>query len=67
MTDSGHHHFTLPPLPREPLWRVPVEPTAGYEDGELKIRAPTAKDAKRRARTLMGLTPAGEPQEVTDG
>lgn len=61
-----HHHYEIPPLPPEPLWRVPVEPSPGYPDGEAEIRARTAEKAAQRARTLQGLTPTGEAERIEE-
>lgn len=58
------YHFTIPSLPPEPLWEVPVEPTPGYRDGTFRIRARTAQHAAERARTFMGLTPTGPATRI---
>lgn len=57
-------HFTISPLPPEPLWRVPVEPCVGYRDGEFRIRARNAEHAAERARSFMGLTPTGPATRI---
>lgn len=59
-------HYEIPPLPPEPLWRVPVEPSAGYRDGEFRVRARTAEKAARRARAYMGLTPTGPAERIEE-
>lgn len=60
------HCFTIPDLPSEPLWKVPVKPAAGYRDGLFRIRAPDAEKAAQRARTLMGLQPTGPAERVQE-
>lgn len=59
-------HFTIPHFPPEPLWEVPVEPTAAYPKGRFRVRALTAEGAVRRARTIMGLTPTDEPRLIIE-
>lgn len=62
--ETGSHHYESRPLPSEPQWRVPVEPTAGYRDGEFRARARTAEKAARRAKTLHGLAVTDEPERI---
>lgn len=64
--EAGFHHFETGPLPTPPLWRVPVEPATGYEDGEFRIRARTAEKAAQRARSYMGLTPTGPAERIEE-
>lgn len=63
----GVYHYEIPPLPPEPLWIVPVQPVAGFRDGEFRVRAPTAEKAAERARALMGLTPVEPAERVEEG
>lgn len=47
------HHFLIPELPPEPLWRVQVEEKRRPE----RVRASDAAEARRRIRTWLGYTP----------
>lgn len=63
--EMGRFRYTIPQLPAEPLWLVPIKPCAGFRGGEFRVRARDAKEAARRARTYMGFTPTG-PAELVE-
>lgn len=56
------HHFSIPPLPPEPLWEVEVEENVAFD---VTLRAKDEEQAKRRARAYFSLTPVSA-REVED-